>query len=351
MSTFAVERKKLSKVYPHPNADKLELGQVEDMTYQFVIPKGLYKTGDEIIYFPIDSLLPEGFIQQQNIKNFLSGKDQNRIKTVRLRGEISQGLVTSIDSVKTYLKTDTLPTDLTAAIGVTKYEAPEIITSTGNLIQRPEMVYNYDIENCETHIDIVDILMNELVWITEKIEGSNMATFVGIDETISVCTHGHGIVNLPDHEDHSFWQVAKNEGLIVAAQIIQSEFYPNCAVTIRSEFIGPGVQGNHYNLKKFTTRLFDIDINGRPLGYNELQPILDRTGLRAIWVPIISTYISLKDWLNGRTLPEASHSQSFMIDKLREGIVIKPMIERYIVGFGRLFLKQRDPIYLDKTGR
>lgn len=351
MSTFAVELKKLSKVYPHPNADKLELGQVEDMTYQFVIPKDVYKTGDKVIYFPIDSLLPQEFIIQQHIQNFLSGKDKNRIRTVRLRGEISQGYVISITSVLEYLKVDILPDDLTTALGVIKYEAPEIMTNTGNLIDRPTMVYNYDIENCEIHIDIVEMLMNELVFITEKIEGSNMATFIDIDDEISVCTHGHGIINLPDHEEHSFWQVARNEGLIEAAQIIKSEFYPNCAVTIRGEFIGPGMQGNHYNLKRNTIRLFDIDINGRPLGYDDLQLVLDRTGLRKIWVPIIDSNILLKDWLNGRSLPEASSGQSLMIDKLREGIVIKPMKERYIIGFGRLFLKQRDPVYLDKTGR
>jgi hypothetical protein len=49
-------------------------------------------------------------------------------------------------------------------------------------------------------------------------------------------------------------------------------------------------------------------------------------------------------------LIEQNPGHVFIPNKIREGIVIKPMEEEFIHGFGRLFLKQRDPIYLDKTG-
>src|SRR5271157_5865133 len=187
MSTFAVELKEISKIYIHPNADKLELGQVEGMTYQFVVQKGLYKEGDEVVYFPIDSLLPQELIQQQGISNFLAGKEKNRIKTCRLRGEISQGYVSPASSIRTYLKTDALPNDLTAVLGVTKYEPPEVMTHTGKLVQLPEQVYYYDIEGCDRYPEIVEKLMNEPVFITEKLEGSNMATAIDLDKKIHVC--------------------------------------------------------------------------------------------------------------------------------------------------------------------
>ena len=137
MSTFLVEAKKISKIYPHDNADKLELGQVEGMTFQFVVQKGLYKVGDEVCYFPEDSVLPQELVAHQNISNFMSGKSKNRIKTCVLRGAVSQGYVAPAKSIREYLKVDTLPEDLTTALQVTKYEPPEIMTQTGNLVALP----------------------------------------------------------------------------------------------------------------------------------------------------------------------------------------------------------------------
>jgi RNA ligase, DRB0094 family len=349
MSSFTVELKKISKIYPHPNADKLELGQVEDMTYQFVVQKGLYQTGDEVVFFPIDSLLPQEFILQQGISNFMAGKEKNRIKTVRLRGEISQGYVASASSTKQYLKIDVLPADLTTAIGVTKYEPPEIMSHTGNLVRLPEQVYVYDIEGCDRFPEIVEKLMDEKVFITEKLEGSNMATAIDIEGKIHVCQHNYEIENLPDHEEHTFWKIARDEGLIDTVKLLQNDYYPNCAITIRSEALG-SIQGNYYNLKKHTTKIFDLEINRKALDFDDLMIILEKIKLKDKFVPILASNITLKEWLNGRTLQQASNGKSTLTDKIREGIVIKPMKEQYVVGFGRLFLKQRDPLYLDKTG-
>ena len=349
MSTFAVVQKKISKISPHTNADKLELGQVEGMTYQFVVQKGLYKVGDEVVYFPIDSLLPQELIQQQGIANFMAGKEKNRIKTCRLRSEISQGYVAPVSSIKQYLKTDILPEDLTTTLGIVKYEPPEIMTHSGNLVRLPEQVYVYDIEGCDQFPDIVEKLMDKKVFITEKLEGSNMATAVDMGNKIYVCQHNYAIENLPDHEEHTFWQIAKNEGIIDALYRLQTLF-PNSTLTIRSEALGPGIQGNLYNFKKHTTRIFDVEINRRAVEFPELLPLLEKIGLKDKFVPVIASNITLREWLNGRTLQQASNGRSTLIDKIREGIVIKPMKEQYIVGFGRLFIKQRDPLYLDKTG-
>jgi RNA ligase (TIGR02306 family) len=350
MSTFAVELKRISKVYPHPNADRLELGQVEGMTFQFVIPKTAYKPGDEVVYFPVDSLLLQELVQQQNIANFLAGKDKNRIKTVRLRGEISQGYVASVTSIKEFLKVDTLPADLTIALGVTKYEPPEIMTQVGNLVRLPEQVYVYDIEGCDRFPEIVEKLMDEKVVITEKLEGSNMATTINIDKKISICQHKYAIENIPDKEEHTFWKISRQEGLIDAVTLLQNNYFPGCAVTIRSEALGPSIQGNYYNFKNHTTRIFDIEVNRKAIEFTDLEVLLDKIGLRDKFVPVIACNITLREWLNGRTLQQASNGKSTLIDKIREGIVIKPMREQFIMGFGRLFLKQRDPVYLDKTG-
>jgi RNA ligase (TIGR02306 family) len=368
MSTFKVEVKKLSKVYPHtdPETQRLELAQVEGMTYQFVIPKGAYKEGDEVVFFPIDSLLPQEFIAQQGIGNFLSGKEKNRVRTAKLRGAISQGYVASVDSVKQYLKVDTLPDDLTEALGVTKYEPPEIKISSGNLVRLPEHVSSYDIEGCDRYPNIVEILMDLPCMISEKMEGSNAWATLDLDKKVSVGQHNYTIENIPDGPEHSFWTVARRDGILDSLYKL-SEIYPGTAVTVRFEMVGPGIQGNYYQLMQLMSFVFDVEIDRRPISFVELDTILDKVGLRDRFVPVLNDNVTLRVFLGDKTVQQMSNGISMLnpgygfreesvfdkkakVNKLREGIVIKPMVEQNVVGFGRLFIKQRDPVYLDKTG-
>ena len=360
MSTFAVVLKKISKIYPHPDADKLELGQVEGMSFQFVVQKGLYKAGDDVVFFPIEAVLPQDLIQQQGIANFMAGKEKNRIKTAVLRGQLSQGYVAPVSSIKEYLKVDTLPEDLTTALGVIKYEPPEIPIQNGILVGLPEFANTpYDIEGCDLYLDIVVKMMEEKVAVTEKLEGSNMLTTLNLNKEINVCLHTKAIKNIPGQEEHHFWKIARasssllllyqSPSIIEIAQILEKDYFPGQTIAIRSEALGPGIQSNIYNFKEHTTRIFDIEVNGRYLDFAELHHILSEIGVSDKLVPTIASDVVLKDWLAGKTLQEVSRGKSVLNpDRYREGIVIKPMKEQYIIGFGRLILKQRDPLYLAK---
>ena len=90
MSNFAVTIEKIEEIAPHENADRLELGRVAGMTFQFVVQKDTYKPGDEVIYFPLDSLIPEPLQEDLGVAGYLS---KGRVRTVELRGMISPGLV------------------------------------------------------------------------------------------------------------------------------------------------------------------------------------------------------------------------------------------------------------------
>jgi hypothetical protein len=68
-------------------------------------------------------------------------------------------------------------------------------------------------------------------------------------------------------------------------------------------------------------------------------------------VPLLAHNITLREWLNGETVQKKSNGKSILYDTFREGIVIKPAEEQFSYELsGRLFIKQRDPIYLDNTG-
>lgn len=177
MSSFAVKIEKVEEVQNHPNADRLDLIRVLD--WWCVTSKGSFQPGDLCVYFPIDSILPE------NIESAIFGPDskvkleKSRVRTIKLRGAISQGLavkLTTLQDAGILSLHHVEGHDVTAELGVTKYEPPEHSVPTG---MRPGQVskkqinpyfHKYtDIENAKNYPNIFQ--EGETVWITEKIHG------------------------------------------------------------------------------------------------------------------------------------------------------------------------------------
>ena len=75
---------KIKELNPIPNADKIEVATV--LGWQVVVGKGQFKVGDLVIYCEIDSVFPPKL-------EFEFLKDRKyRIRTIRLKGQISQGI-------------------------------------------------------------------------------------------------------------------------------------------------------------------------------------------------------------------------------------------------------------------
>lgn len=370
MAFFAVEKKKISKVWPHSNADRLELSSVEGLLFQFIVGKDEYKVGDEVVYFPIDSILPDPLIEFFQIRNHLSGKDRTRVKTAKLRGEISQGFVASVAKIKEFMGAD-LPADLTTALGVTKYEPPILFAGKGaNLTPLAGFVGHYDIEGADRFPAIIELLMDQEVWISEKMEGTNFGISIDINGTIRVNQHHHTVTPVEGDDVHTFIKAVNTLQLDTAISQIQSSKFPGKNVLLRGELVGPGIQGNHYKLKGHKVFAFELEVNGKPLNVTEMVDALFAEE-RVEFAPTIFRG-KLRDWLNGKTVQEASngvsligasyeHDARWSPNTLREGIVIKPITEQMAewtkmksdgttsTERGRLFIKQRSPEYLAKT--
>ena len=121
-SELFVEICKIEKLDVHPNADRLEVALVKG--WQCVVQKDIYKVGDKVVYFPIDSVLPE------LVEAKIFGEDSkiklkdSRVRTIKLRKVISQGLIVPIalfdfkDNIK-------VGTNVKTELGITKYELPQ----------------------------------------------------------------------------------------------------------------------------------------------------------------------------------------------------------------------------------
>lgn len=358
MSEFAVTIEKIEKIWSIEGADAIELAKVERFAFQFVIGKNQYKVGDLVIYFPVDSILPESVMAAVGMIGKFSGKNGDRVKTKAFKGQISQGFVTSISSLlpilsecgslkykdfpKPMVFTDNdIGMDLNPELGVVKYEPPVIEEKSGNLLPLPDGISKYDIEGCDRNPEVVDLLMDKQVRILEKLEGQNASIQYCVDGTVYVSQRNFTIKEIPGHE-HAFWKLCRDGGYINAAKEISVESGKN--VLIRFEYLGPGVQKNIYRLNKPTGVVFDIKIGGNYISGKDLVELTKKFNLPL--APVLAMDITLKEWLNSKTVQEASNGESSLFKTKREGIVITPMSEETHHRLGRLIIKQRSPDYL-----
>jgi RNA ligase (TIGR02306 family) len=118
MAEFRVIKAKV-KVFPHPNAEKLELLKIA--AFQAVVQKDVYQDGDAVIFAPEKAVLPEAIVEEY--RKYLKGSDKNRVGTIRLRGELSMGVIIPLERVD---PDDKLPydEDISEALGIIKYEPP-----------------------------------------------------------------------------------------------------------------------------------------------------------------------------------------------------------------------------------
>ena len=343
MSTFKVSVEAISEVLAHPNADRLELARLEGMAFQFVVGKGSYSVGDKVVYFPVDSLIPPPLQEKLGLVGRLSGAEKSRVKTVKLRGQISQGVVGSAELFPAFEP----GADVSEHLGVVKYEPATVATGDADLRPLPDGVPEYDIEGADRFSAVAESLMDVVVVVTEKVEGSNFSvTYFPDGDRVEVCSKRRSIIEWPTRP-HRFWNAARRHELPEFAKEISAR-YGDVQVTVRGEFAGPGCQKNIYNLKEHEVFVFDIMVNHVYMSPGVMRLACIRDGKTV--APVLFSGGTLRQFLEGRSIQAASDGRSLVGCKpRREGIVIKPEHEARHNEIGRLILKQRSPAYLAKS--
>jgi len=126
---------KIKKIKQHNNADKLELATI--LGWQVIVPKEQFKENDLVVYFEIDSLLPDEKRYEFLKKTSWNGRyNKIRLKSIKLRGEISQGLILPLNNFpEINFSTLNEGDDLTKILGIEKYE-PIIPASLGGDVNK-----------------------------------------------------------------------------------------------------------------------------------------------------------------------------------------------------------------------
>lgn len=265
----------INEIKEHPNADLLELAVIDG--WQCVVKKGEFKENESIIFFEIDSVLPIKeefeFLRKSSYvkKDWLPTGEGFRLRTVKLRKEISQGLVIKLPDE---LKSSDQDLDFSEFFGVIKYDPPMNLTGYGiprgsfpSFIPKTdqERIQNISIKQIKDCID-----SNEFFEVTQKYDGSSITVFNILDDSkfkdekyygIGICSRNI-YLKIDENEDNKFISVAKQLNLDTATKKLSE--YLNCDIAVQGELCGVGIQNNHHSLPNYNIFIFDIyDINNQ----------------------------------------------------------------------------------------
>lgn len=308
---------KVVAVQPHNNAENLELVTV--LGWQVVTKRGEFKENDLCVYVVIDTVLSE-----RPEFEFLRNK-HFRIKPIRLRGEVSNGICFPLSIVPEPTDGVIRPmtvgyglpegTDLTESLGVKHYEKPIPPELAGQAHGgMPSFLIITDEDNLRSYPDAVPEMFGRPYYITRKEDGSSGTFFLRNNE-FGVTSRR---IHLKDTEGNGFWRMARKYDIENALRAA----FPNMDVAVQGEVIGPGIQKNQLGVTEMEFRLFNLfDINSRT--YLDYAKLVAFTSAHNIpMVPLVCEGSAF-----GYTLEELiklANEQKYGTGGPAEGIVIRP---------------------------
>ncbi|MFI9173328.1 RNA ligase (ATP) [Streptomyces lincolnensis] len=353
MSTLRVTAEVLT-VHEHPDADALELAQVG--LYRAVVAKGAYRTGEAAVYIPEQSVLPAALIEELGLTGRLAGGKSDRVKAVRLRGELSQGIVcrpralADVDLVRAAAD----GTDFAERLGITKWVPPIPPTMSGDVEAASDLLPWVDVENLQRYPDI--FTPGEPVVLTEKLHGSAcLLTYVADQKRVYVSSKGFGSKSLALKEDprNLYWRAVRGHGVAEAAAVLADRLGAR-RVGIFGEVFGAGVQDLTYGAdgrrESLGYAVFDVsaDIDGT-VRWLDPAEVVELLGGQLPLVPAV--YEGPYDVSRVLELASGRETVSGRELHLREGVVVRPAGERYsAVTGGRAIAKAVSPAYLTRKG-
>ena len=319
MSSFIVPVVDVKKIEPHRNANNLELLFING--WQVVVKKGEYAVGQKVVYFPPDTILPNEWAERLGVKKYLA---ENRVVCVKLRGEISFGMV--IPCPPELFEAE----DAALYFGATKYRSVYRVDDYFSVKDESRFTKYTDIENLRNFPDVIHY--GEFVVVTEKIHGSN-ARVGAVD--------GRRIYDTRKYGNRYEWKPFDEEWV---CRVVDALSALHVQVILYGEVYGNGVQKNfvYDGHNKLNFRVFDIMLDGRYIDYTDLVALSQKYGFLGHLVPEI-----YRGEYNPRVIKYAD-GKSFLGNNIREGIVVRPIKERMHPKIGRVILKYISDKYLIK---
>ena len=369
MSQHAIIVTKLRAVESHPNADRLDLAVVGD--FRCVVGKDQYKAGDLVAYVPESSILPDAVLDRLGMRgsSLLGGADRNRVKAIRLRGALSQGVCYPVEPDWTEGQ------DVAELLGITKWAPPIPAHMAGEVVNvGSRYTVRYDIENVKWFPGL--FRDGDAVVMTEKCHGTwlqagvppvdHVADALAEVGPVVVSSKGQADKGLAFKDSEAnrhnlYLRAAQYHDVLGRVRAAQAGGHlpSDRMIFVLGEVLG--VQDLKYGAStdKDDTigfRIFDVRVGDAYLDDAALDRACAALGLPRVPVlyrgpfseATLATYTSGRETVTGR----ATH--------VREGVVLRPTEERcdftaYPTGRslpgGRVQVKSISPDYLTRKGK
>ncbi len=340
--------KKIVDIKPIDGADKICAYQVDGWWVVDSVDK--YNVGEAVVYLEIDSWVPATlapFLSKGKEPNAFNGVPGERLKTIKLKGQLSQGLLLPIevcwekvelakfnlfDWQSDWNVDQVVGLDYTEALGIQKWEPPVPACLSGEIKgEFPSFIEKtFQVRVQSLGKELAEWNGKKLKWqVEEKLDGTS-ATFYIYNYAFGVCSRN---LELAENYNNTYWKIAKVNRLEEKLQ----EYYKNVLpgsrrgrnIAIQGEIIGEGINGNHYGIHGQRLHVFDIyDIDNQEYFLpSERNVFCKKNDL--MQVPILQINKSLI----GNTIEEIvamADGASVLTDELgnspcREGLVLKSM--------------------------
>jgi len=268
----------IKSIKPHNNADALEIAQV--LGWQTIVKKGEFKEGDKIVFVVIDTILPNAPWSE-----FLADKKDPekpiRLRTIKLRGEYSQGLVLpiSVFSGNSFGVSEwQIGADVGAELGIKKYEKEIPASLSGEIAGAfPSFIISQtDEDNGLSNLDLVEEVLKHNITVTKKYDGSSCTIVVNKGEITHVCSRR---LSLKESTSNAFWKVAR--------KLTIPEGWSG---VIQGECMGPGIQGNQLKLLEATLYVYQIRNEHGYMCYFDMAYFCNI--LNCKHVPLLETFVA-----------------------------------------------------------
>lgn len=319
-------------IRPIAGADQIVAARV--MGWNVVVKKDEFRPGDPCVFFEIDSVLP----QSQPWAEFLRPHGF-RVKTLKLRGVLSQGLALPVSILGGELPPRGI--DLRERLGVTKYE-PSLPDTREVAGAFPAEVPKTDEIRLQSALGVLDELRGRAFYVSTKCDGTSATFFRPVDGgPLVVCSRNWALRPGPN----PVWRVTEALRL--------SEVLPP-GMAVQGELVGPGIQKNRLGLASAELRVFSVydarPGEGRFLGYHGFIAFCSEHGL---------TPVPIEQVVEGEQAARFDHSLDGWLERARgfyagtknrkEGIVVRPLEEAPSATLGgRLSFKVINNDYLLK---
>lgn len=251
--------RKISKLLPIPGADAIEVAVVDG--WKIVVKKGDFEEDMMIVMCEIDSWIPHDlapFLSKGKEPRVYEGIKGEKLRTVRLRGQVSQGLLLPLSVLgnpeDTFPITDgCIGADVSEQLGIIKWE-PVLPANMAGQVKGffPSFIRKTDQERCQNLVEEIFVDNKYAHYeVTIKLDGSSVTGYRFQADT-GVCSRNLELKINDENKDNALVKMFQGSNL----EAVMKQMGENLA--IQGELMGPGIQGNREGFTDTKFFVFDV---------------------------------------------------------------------------------------------